>query len=93
MTLEAIRYRPPVGLVAKIAADQVILYHYNLLDFSAFSYAFQPGRPRGHRRGPRAKLLKHNICVMQSSSHFLKNFLTRYAHSIAFYPPIINASM
>lgn len=35
MTLEAvIRYKPPAGLVAKIAADQVVLQHYNLLTLS-----------------------------------------------------------
>jgi len=42
MTLETfIRYKPPAGLVAKIAADQVILYHYDLLTLwvvTIFSY-------------------------------------------------------
>jgi len=31
--------------------------------------------------------------VFHSSYHFLKNFIARYARSIAFYPPLRNASM
>jgi len=35
----------------------------------------------------------HKFNILKPSYHFLKNFLARWAHSIAFYPPLRNESM
>ena len=47
----------------------------------------------GEIKGRKIKLLKHVFALYSLPIIFFKNFLARYARSIAFYPPLKNASM
>ena len=44
-------------------------------------------------KGRKIKLLKHVFALYSLPYHFLKKFRAHYARSIAFYPPLKNASM